>query len=112
MITLGHAGTPEYERVREGFEKTMGAGKIVEIERVENANQRAAFCTTLRNIRETTSGFDSSAHVRMLYHGTGTPSALQSIVGDRIAGFLPVKSGERTGDKYGKVPPMDTCGRL
>jgi len=99
----------EYDFVEENFMKTMKMiACIIRIERVENGRQQETFALQKRNIvmdiraqlALTEKNLTENQLVRMLFHGT-KQTAIQNIVNNSSAGFIPLLSGSSTGAACG-----------
>lgn len=98
-------GSHEFVKIETGFRATMHGRftRIVRIERVENGFQHEAHALKARTIaRQIGSAYDPATMRRTLYHGTRCRGdVVAKIVHDPDAGFLPLKSGDRTGAIWG-----------
>lgn len=99
------SGSHEFVEIETGFRATMHgrSTRIVRIERVENGFQHEAHALKAKTIaRQIGSAYDPATMRRMLYHGTRCRGdVVAKIVHDPDAGFLPLKSGDRTGAIWG-----------
>jgi len=100
-------GSSEYTTVANRFNETFASKTIVQIQRVENKSQHERFCimrdntiNQLRTLPEYSPAVDSE--VQLLFHGTSPDNTIDKICKNPICGFAPLKSGDRTGDIYGR----------
>ena len=96
-------GCPEYNKIASRFSSTMQNAMIDQIERVENGYQFEAHDVKVRAIiAQLGAQYKDDTMRRLLFHGTRCRGdVLGKIVNDPDAGFLPLKSGSRTGAKWG-----------
>jgi hypothetical protein len=93
------SGSDERTKIEAEFKKTLPFLEVDLIERVENGYQHESFSVHGKAIRANCGlAFDEGTMKRLLFHGTG---AVEAIVNDLVAGFLPLLSGSVTGAIYG-----------
>ena len=95
-------GSVEHQRVAAEFGTTMPGVLMHSVERIENGHQHMQFSIKSSAIAQKLGqGYDKASMLRLLFHGTKTAEAAQSIINNSTDGFRPLLSGSATGAVHG-----------
>ena len=95
-------GSLEHQHVAAEFGRTMAGVPIHRIDRIENGHQHMQFIIKSRAIAQKLGqSYDKASMLRLLFHGTNSAEAAESIINNSTDGFRPLLSGSATGARHG-----------